>query len=502
MRKSYLIIAAAATLFAACQESDTFRNDIQEGGVEIGEAIGFTSFTEKVTKAQNSDALYSWTFFNHQESFQVWARKNNQPLKEIFDGTKVTVTENAGVYTYSYSPERYWDKVADNYFFYAAAPAPADGAAWSWTFNGGNTIIDGPSTINKGYFTITDNKFALNGVNLQSVENGGTTPALKNEFKTAKVTKESTEYKDVDLLIADDAPVAKAFYNKANPEAVNLNFIHILSKLNITVSTSLDGNYDVDLLGFEVKNVPNTGSFNENTANLAADKKWIRWTLDATPTKVGIPTGIEAYNASTYAIDPDKKVDVPNNSATPAKKYIVESLIIPQNMSYERVALDGAAHDAVNQAGVPYQSYEAYEAAKHNDQTRLTEDQFNVLIKDDGNGGKTFADGISNENKTEISEIPEIHIDAYTVPAQPYFTITYSINDEVFTANYNLVAAFKGYDNDGHLADGTTAITENTFPFYEGWQNTLNIIIKPTAIQFTADVAKWSDIAEATYEVK
>lgn len=511
MKKSYLIIAAAAAIFAACQESDTFRNDIQEEGVENGETIGFTSFTEKVTKAQNSDALYSWTFFDHQESFQVWARKNNQPLKEIFDGTKVTVTENAGVYTYSYSPERYWDKVADNYFFYAAAPAPADGAAWSWTFNGGNTIIDGPSTINKGYFTITDNKFALNGVNLQSVENGGTTSALKNEFKTAKVTKESTEYKDVDLLIADDAPVAKAFYNKANPEAVNLNFIHILSKLNITVSTSLATNYDVDLLGFEVKNVPNTGSFNENTADLAADKKWIRWTLDATPTKVGIPTGIEAYNASTYAIDPDKKVDVPNNSATPAKKYIVESLIIPQNMSYERVALDGAAHDAVNQAAVPFASYEAYEEAKHNDVTRLSQEQFSALI----NAGAfvAWADYIQvtgenidenefNSRVADASAVKAANIAAYTIPAEPYFTITYSINGEVFTANYNLVAAFKGYDNDGHLADGTTAITENTFPFYEGWQNTLNIIIKPTAIQFTADVAKWSDIAEATYEVK
>ena len=508
MKKGYLMIAAVATIFAACQETDKFRNDIQNGSAENGGTIGFTSFTEKVTKAENSDALYSWTFFNHQESFQVWARKNNQPLKEIFEGTKVTVTEESGVYTYAYSPERYWDKVADNYFFYAAAPAPADGAAWAWTFNNGG--ITSATSIDKGYFTIENNKFALNGVNLQSVENGGATTALINMFKTAKVTKESTEYKDVDLLIADDAPVAKAFYNKANPEAVNLNFIHILSKLNITVSTSLDENdYDVYLLGFEVKNVPNTGSFNENTANLAADKKWIRWTLDATPTKVAIPTGIEAYDADTYTIDESKGKEVPYTSTTapapvaaPSKLYIVESLIIPQNINYERVALDGAAHDAVNQAGVPYQSYEAYEAAKHNDQTRLTEDEFNALIKDDGNGGKTFADGISDDNKTKISEIPEIHIDPYTVPVQPYFTITYSINGEVFTANYNLAAAFKGYDNDGHLADGTTAITETTFPFYEGWQNTLNIIIKPTAIQFTADVAQWSDNTEVSYQVK
>lgn len=510
MKKSYLIIAAAVTIFAACQETDKFRNDIQDGSAENGGTIGFTSFTEKVTKAENSDALYSWTFFNHQESFQVWARKNNQPLKEIFEGTKVTVTEESGVYTYAYSPERYWDKVADNYFFYAAAPAPADGAAWAWTFNNGG--ITNATSIDKGYFTIENDKFALNGVNLQSVENGGATTALINVFKTAKVTKESTEYKDVDLLIADETPVAKSFYNKANPEAVNLNFIHILSKLNITISTSLDAtNYDVDLLGFEVKNVPNTGSFNENTANLSTDKKWIRWSLDATPTKVGIPTGIEAYNASTYTIDTNKKVDVPNNAATPAKKYIVESLIIPQDMSYERVALDGAQHDAVNQAAVPFASYEAYEEARHNDVTRLTQEQFSALINAgafvawaDYNQvtGENIDENEFNSRVADASAVKAANIAAYTIPSEPYFTITYSINGEVFTANYNLVAAFKGYDNDGHLADGTTAITENTFPFYEGWQNTLNIIIKPTAIQFTADVAKWSDIAEATYEVK
>ena len=510
MKKSFIILATAAVIFAACSETDTFRKDVIDNNSENGGAIGFTSFTEKVTKAENSDALYTWTFFDHQESFQVWARKNNQPLKEIFDGTKVTVTEASGVYTYTYAPERYWDKVADNYFFYAAAPAPADGAAWSWTFNGGETIIDGPSTINKGYFTITDDKFALNGVNLQSVENGGATTALKNVFKTAT----NNSVKDVDLLIADEAPVAKSFYNKANPDAVNLNFIHILSKLNITVSTSLnDTDYDVDLLAFEVKNVPNTGSFDENTANLATNKKWIRWTLDATPTKVAIPTGIEAYNAGTYAIDASKSEDVPYTNTTapdpvaaPNKLYIVESLIIPQNMNYERVALDGAAHDAVNQAAVPFATYEAYEKARHNDVNRLTQEQFNALI----NAGAfvewsayTQVTGETideNEFNSRIADASAIQ--AYTVPAEPYFTITYSINGEVFTANYNLVAAFKNYDNDGHLADGTTAITETTFPFYEGWQNTLNIIIKPTAIQFTADVAKWSDNTEVSYEVK
>ena len=41
-----------------------------------------------------------------------------------------------------------------------------------------------------------------------------------------------------------------------------------------------------------------------------------------------------------------------------------------------------------------------------------------------------------------------------------------------------------------------------TYPFYEGWQNTLHIIINPTAITFTADVAEWADIDAQEYEIE
>ena len=526
MKKSLLIIAAAALVFAGCAENDTFKKDINEIDGENGGTIGFTSFTEKVTKAENSDALYSWTFFDHQESFKVWARKNNQPLNDVFKGTTVTVTRegNASPYTYkyTYSPDRYWDKLADNYNFYAAAPAPAANSTWAWYFE--DNLITDDASIDKGYFKVTGN-FALNGVNLQSVENGGTSAATKNVFKDAKVTKGSTEYKDVDLLMADETPIARAFYNKTNPEAVNLNFIHILSKLNITISTSLpttgDNAHDVDLLAFEVKNVPNTGNFDENTANLAADKKWIRWTLDATPTKTNIPTGIEAYNATNYQIDNTKLVDVPytNVQATnpvpaPNKTYIVESLIIPQEIKYQRVALDGIAHGVVDDPAVPFASYEAYEAARNNDATRLTAAQFAALFTA---AGAFIADDdfdndyvqVTGENidlatfqarKADASATPATHIAAYAEPSEPYFTITYAIDDEVFTANYNLAAAFMNMDNDQLENDGVTD-KDAKFSFFEGWQNTLNIIINPTAIKFTADVAEWSDNTEVSYEI-
>ena len=587
MKRNLLIIAAAALVLAGCAENDAIKRDVRESNKQSDGAIAFTSFTEKVTKAENSDAVYSWSFYDHQETFQVWARKSNQPNKEIFEGDTVFVSKEGDTYKYTYEPDRYWDKLADSYFFYAAAPAPVKNSAWEWTFNDGDIDTD-PANINKGYFTIEDDKFALNGVNLQSVDNGGATTALKNTFKAAT----NNSKKDVDLLIADETPVARSFYNKANPEAVNLNFIHILSKLNITVSTSLDetGNnaHVVDLLGFEVYNIPSTGSFNESSKTFGQSKKQIRWTLDATPSTVDIPTGIEAYNTTTYAIDNSKKVSVPYTNK--GKKYIVESLIIPQNIKYQRVALDGKAHDAVNEnKPAPYASYEAYEAARHNDGvTSLTEVQFNALINSDtlvcykyylehasvpgetndsineatfnsrvaeatktiegenrtpytdyteytaakdnpvltedqfnaliDNGAFVSWDNytpIASETDHRINEIefnsriakatatPETHIPAYTLPTEPYFTITYSIDGQVFSGTYNLAAAFKNYTNN-EILEGQGALSEDEqkFAFYEGWQNTLNIIIHPSAIKFTADIAEWSDNANADYTIE
>ena len=125
-------------------------------------------------------------------------------------------------------------------------------------------------------------------MNLKHEDNDGADHALESVFKDITVSS-TNDSKDIDLLIAAPAEVTKTYYNVANPNAVNLNFIHILSKLNITVKTSLgtvtptdgtaDHTYDVRLLAFEVKNIPNVGTFNENPNNLTTDNKQIRWAL-------------------------------------------------------------------------------------------------------------------------------------------------------------------------------------------------------------------------------
>lgn len=518
MKKNLFIIAAAATLLAACAEKDTFRDLNSQEGNENGGAIAFTSFTDKVTKgtAENSEALYTWTFYEHQETFKIWARKAEQPTNEIFGGSIVTVAPAAAPavgYTYTYAPARFWDKTSAKYHFYAAAPAePADGI---WSFHGSATEISDLASLGNGYFTTSS---ALNGVNLKSVTNGGPDGDLDNIFKTATLADGTT--KDIDKLIAAPCEVTNTYYNKATPEAVNLNFIHILSKLNVTISTSLydaTNPYDVDLLAFEVHNIPSTGNFDESTAGFTEHGKNIRWTLTGSTT-TDILTGID---------NSTNKVNVANPAAaneTGAKTYIVESLIIPQEIEYERVALDGQAHAEVNENAVPFASYEEYTQARHDDVTRLTEAQFNALFTGTGAGrtfiewsnyvpvtGETDANAIDentfNSRIEEATKIPAINIPAYSAPTKPYFVITYSIDGDEFTQYFNLAAAFlnytnnsKKYDANGDLVDLTTEPT--TFDFYEGWQNTLNIIINPTKIEFTADVATWSENENIDYEIE
>jgi len=81
--------------------------------------------------------------------------------------------------------------------------------------------------------------------------------------------------------------------------------------------------------------------------------------------------------------------------------------------------------------------------------------------------------------------------------SKPYLVLTYTIQQthdangdpidtadlldpEEFTVYYNLANAF--------------GLQSGNIPFYEGWQNTLNITIKPDRIEFCADVASWSTV--------
>lgn len=454
--KKYLFILATAAIVVSCSDMDTFKKDIQTGNEE---AISFASYSQPATRAENSNATHTWDFFTHHTTFEVWGYKNTE-AGAVFSRDVVTVAEAvspATGYTYTYSPLRYWDKAATTYYFYAAAPSNAN-----WEFTG----VDNIASQNAGYFTTTS---TLTGSNLISTPGAD----LLNSFKDAT---------DKDKLIAEPRPVDKT---KFGTEPVQLNFIHILSKLNVSIKKddAKLANQTVTLKSIEIKNLYNKGNFDEHTvvANLANGSN-ARWEKDANATNV------------TYAFNTD-------NEITATKKYYIESLVIPQDAEVEAVALDGQAHAAVD--AVKYTTLAAYNSAHQNEQ--LTQAQWDALNVENQTleGYNTAVDpDLADEDEfnallaTLIEEPAIAAINAATDTSKPYMKIVYTIKDgnntaEQFTAYFNLATAFKG-----------TAEQASTLSFYEGWQNTLNITISPDVIEFSADIYQWPTKTEKDLTVQ
>ncbi len=468
MKKSFIIIAAVATL-AACSDVESIKDS---NNVSDNSAISFSTFTSKQTRAENSSALYKWAFINNHDDFQVWGYKDIAPESAVFEATKVSVTGDASATIYTYDTLRFWDKTAENYHFYAAAPAmpTGDNPAWKWSFV--STDITSANTLNKGYFKTTS---VLTGVNLKNQAEVGPGATLSDYFKGQD---------DIDKLIAAPCDFAKSRYAKPNPEVVQLNFNHILSKLNITVRKGANISNDlyvVKLKRFEVKDMQAKGDFSEETTAVATGTN-TRWsTANYTDSKVDY-VALTNVNSLKNAQNNNE----PELAVTNSDIYIVESLVIPQDIDYKKVALDGKHCDAVAHAdAVYYADYAEYCAAKPVE--ALTEAEFDAIKADLANA--------SAAQLAEITKVPEIEaedeIDAVTTNSKPYFVITYTINDEVFTAYYNLAAAF----------GATGAANSDKIAFNEGWQNTLHIVINPDKIEFTADVAEWATNENGTVYV-
>ena len=187
-------------------------------------------------------------------------------------------------------------------------------------------------------------------------------------------------------------------------------------------------------------NLKAKGDFNENSHYAERDGNNSRWTISENP-------GTVTYAAkNNWTVD--NGVGIENNSNY---KFIIESLIIPQDADYEVVALDGQAHDAV----------------------LYTTEEYNTL----NNTNLENLDNVDITQKTKIAAINEVGANS-----KPYFVLIYTIGNEEFKAYYNLANAFG--------MDGTSNKTK--IAFNEGWQNTLNILLNPAKIEFDADIYEWA----------
>lgn len=291
MKKNFFMLAATAALFAACAETDL----VNEVNVVVEpQAIGFETFANKATRdTENSEEGYTGNLETHHKSFKVWASK------QLADDSYVDVYAASSPGTVKYgtawvaNPLKYWDKAAKNYQFYAAAPAEA-----SWNATNTNSA--------SGCITLAD--YVLKG---ESKDNVAT---LSNSLKGT--WGKATTSNDKDLMIAAACKIESThYYNNENPDPVHLNFIHLLSKLNIAVNTTAA---DVELVKLDVCGLNNKSSFNE-FADIDGDsdfddvdkgalvdgstKRWGTATLDGTYTLAAagtLPLALTKDAAAVY----------------------------------------------------------------------------------------------------------------------------------------------------------------------------------------------------------
>ena len=304
MKKNYFLLAASTMMFAACAQTDLVNEVVTE---EAPQAIEFEPFANKATRAdetaENSTATTKTSFSAHHDNFLVWGYKDTETTKYVF-GT----ANNAGQIVNAdgtYTPKKYWDKAATAYEFYAAAP---NNTKWTLNANTGDQDDD--------YFTYAD--FKLTGTTLPLVV--GTAPT--NSFESVD---------DVDLMIASPAKVTSFTNNVA------LNFNHILSRLNITVTKGTNitnSRTTLEIISISVNNLVCKGTFDESVST------GHRWNVGTTP---------EDYDVAG--------VDVSEVEAGKTY-YIYQTLIIPQDVTLEELERNGSDVNVTNSEPYIYIHYE------------------------------------------------------------------------------------------------------------------------------------------------
>lgn len=293
MKKSYFLMAAAAAMFAACSETEVL-NVAQESAPK---AIGFETYAGKATRAtaENSGEDFSYALEDHHTAFFVWGYKNTATPK-VFDAVEVSHDGSAWNYTVNGVQNGvYWDKAAAEYYFYAAAPTTA--SFWTLNANGDDQDND--------YFTTAE--FTVDAHNAAS-------------FATAATESFSGVTDAVDLMIANEEHVTSIGSD------VQLDFIHILSRLNITVATSLSNT--VKLVSLTVNGLASTGSFDESKVANPSTGTYGRWGKEVSSIwTAGAVDGTVNYSALT------------NQTVDATAKYVLEALVMPQAAAYEDVEI-------------------------------------------------------------------------------------------------------------------------------------------------------------------
>ena len=297
MKKSYLMIAAAAAMFAACSSNDSFKEIDNEDVL-----IGFETFHEKATKAAvsagsdltSANGGFGVFGYNHEDNRAVSNGSINMTTtgtSNVFNNVKVWYEDsNTPTKGFTYEVPKYWNK-NKYYTFFAYAP-------WN-----ASTVTLAPST---GKFTRTDVQ------SLQST-NATTTVTVGSDDRTQYTT--ANEASAIDYLFAVCVPQQKyAATNQTTytgyQKTVGFTFSHILSKLNVIVQAKDEsaghqykGVKDIQVTSLNIENLPNAAA-NVTYTQTATDGAAGTFSPANYTTNLNIISGTNALTAGPlYVLD-------------------------------------------------------------------------------------------------------------------------------------------------------------------------------------------------------
>lgn len=309
MRKSFLIIAAAAML-ASCWETEKIGKDFVND--ENPTVIGFNTVSEKATRATASETDLEY----YHNSFNVYSTKTSNNVTDatpevVFDGNLEADlisfdSTRMAPNNWTYSPYRYWDKQA-TYAFVAVAPNSK-----IVKYSKSENVADNAGT----FVTTNTTGYTLVGQNLQTSD----APA------DAEIRKGFTGANGGDTDIMTSGKITR---NGANPaEDVNLEFHHILAKLNIAIAKDPTfDNVKVIIRKVQVVGLDDNGTYYEGTSD--TESAW-------TSSKVNDDYKLLWENANG--------IELPGSTdeANGKKLYFIESLIMPQSIeqNVEKLIID------------------------------------------------------------------------------------------------------------------------------------------------------------------
>ena len=269
MKKSYLMIAAAAALFAACAENDTFKESTTKDNQQ---PFTFSAYADKVTKGTNSSSLQDFYTVFGVYGFKNVTRSGQATNETVFSNVpnEFFATDAHGETVYSandakpsdewtfvanswyYENIRYWDKMANSYAFFAIAPYEASP----------NPALDVEATYDNIKIGNSSAKYDI------STEKNLAIAGTPNAVPQSELTYSGFN-KDYMLAVK----------NASTTSDVTLVFKHILAKLNVKIvkSETYKGKQELKVNELKIAGLAKQGYYVYNT-NFTTKG----WTADGT----------------------------------------------------------------------------------------------------------------------------------------------------------------------------------------------------------------------------